>query len=145
MKNITVYGCKLVREKELPYGKVTTAEEAATLFHNLGLHDETEECAAIACFDCKGKTIGVHEVARGALTGCYISPASVFRRALLNNAASIILAHNHPSGDPTPSKDDIELTETLRKAGELIGIKVMDHIILGDGAYKSFKELGYID
>ena len=66
----------------------------------------------------------------------------MFKAALLANAAAIILAHNHPSGDPTPSADDVALTQRLRAAGDLLGIDVLDHVVIGDGHYSSFKELG---
>jgi len=69
-------------------------------------------------------------------------PREVFKAALLANAAAIILTHNHPSGDPTPSADDMALTRRLAEAGTLIGVEVLDHIIVGDGRYFSFREGG---
>ena len=69
-------------------------------------------------------------------------PREVFKAALLNNAASIILAHNHPSGDPEPSREDIEVTHRLVNAGNILGINVLAHIIIGDGRYISLKEQG---
>ena len=66
----------------------------------------------------------------------------MFKAALLANAAAIVLTHNHPSGDPTPSADDIAVTQRLRSAGELLGIDVLDHVVIGDGQYSSFKALG---
>jgi DNA repair protein RadC len=68
----------------------------------------------------------------------------VFAQAILNNAASIICFHNHPSGDPSPSREDIEITKRLKDCGELLGIEVMDHLIIGDGKFISLKEKGYI-
>ena len=66
----------------------------------------------------------------------------MFKAALLANAAAIILVHNHPSGDPSPSADDVQLTRRLVDAGTLLGVDVLDHIIIGDGRYYSFRELG---
>lgn len=66
----------------------------------------------------------------------------MFKAALLANAAAIVVSHNHPSGDPTPSPDDVELTRRLAAAGEVLGVPVLDHIIIGDGRYYSFKEAG---
>ena len=66
----------------------------------------------------------------------------MFKAALLANAAAIIVSHNHPSGDPTPSADDVDLTRRLAAAGELLGISLLDHIVIGDGRYYSFKESG---
>ena len=88
--------------------------------------------------DSKGKVVGVHEVSHGDLNSAPVHPREVFKRALLNNASSIIVSHNHPSGDPTPSDCDRILTERLVEAGKLIGIAVLDHIILGDDIYHSF-------
>ena len=85
----------------------------------------------------KNTLIGVETVSIGTINGCMASPREVFKSALLANADSIILCHNHPSGDPTPSKCDIKLTNTLVKAGELIGIDVKDHIIVAQDGYKS--------
>ncbi len=84
----------------------------------------------------------MHDVARGNLHQVEVDPAQVFRAALLANAHQIIVAHNHPSGDPTPTIEDIELTRRLTQAGEILGIKVLDHIVIGLGCYCSFKETG---
>jgi DNA repair protein RadC len=86
--------------------------------------------------------IAYHEVSRGTLDATLVHPREVFKAALLSNAASIILTHNHPSGDPTPSPDDHQLTRRLVDAGRLIGVEVLDHIIVGDGRYFSFREGG---
>jgi DNA repair protein RadC len=78
----------------------------------------------------------------GNLNTAVIEPRDVFREAALGAAAAIVVFHNHPSGDPTPSPDDVELTRRLAAAGVLMGIDLVDHIILGDARYCSFKELG---
>ena len=76
------------------------------------------------------------------LSSAIVHPREVFKAAILNNAASIILVHNHPSGDPEPGREDIETTHWLVNAGNILGINVLDHIIIGDGKYISLKELG---
>jgi len=78
----------------------------------------------------------------GTLTGSPAHPREVFREALLHRSAKLIVCHNHPSGDPTPSKDDVALTARLVEAGDLIGVPLLDHIIIGDGRYVSLKEAG---
>jgi DNA repair proteins len=78
------------------------------------------------------------------LASCPIHPREVFKPAILANAAGIILLHNHPSGDPSPSQDDLLLTSRLREAGEVLGIQVVDHVILGYATYASLKERGQI-
>ena len=106
------------------------------------LRDEPCEVFGILCLTTKHRLIAYHEVSRGCLDSTLVHPREVFKAALLANAAAIILAHNHPSGDPTPSPDDVALTSRLRAVGTLIGIEVLDHLIIGDGAYVSFQELG---
>ena len=78
----------------------------------------------------------------GTLTGSPAHPREVFREALAHGSASLILCHNHPSGDPTPSEDDVTLTARLQEAGEVMGVPVLDHIIIGGGRYVSLKEAG---
>lgn len=94
----------------------------------------------LVCVNCKGDVVGLHEVARGDRTTCIISPAEVYKRALLNNAQGIVVAHNHPSGDPKPSAEDFKATERLLEAGELLGVKLLDHIIVAAGGEVSLKE-----
>ena len=106
------------------------------------LQDEPGEVFAILCLSTKHRAIAYHEVSRGTLDATLVHPREVFKAALLSNAASIILTHNHPSGDPTPSPDDHQLTRRLVDAGRLIGVEVLDHIIVGDGRYFSFREGG---
>jgi DNA repair protein RadC len=81
-------------------------------------------------------------LAIGTLNSTVVQPRDVFREAALGAAAAIVVFHNHPSGDPSPSPDDVELTSRLAAAGTLMGIDVVDHIILGDMRYCSFKEMG---
>ncbi|MBI5183878.1 MAG: DNA repair protein RadC [Nitrospinae bacterium] len=88
--------------------------------------------------DGKNKIIKDVTISEGSLTSSIVHPREVFNPAIKESASAIIFIHNHPSGDPTPSKDDIEITHRLIKAGEIIGIKTLDHIIIGDGRYFSF-------
>jgi DNA repair protein RadC len=106
------------------------------------LQDEPAEVFAILCLTTKHRVIAYHEVSRGTLDSTLVHPRDVFQAALLANAAAIVAAHNHPSGDPTPSPDDVALTRRLVEAGDVMGIPVLDHIIIGDGRYYSFKEAG---
>ena len=106
------------------------------------LRDEPCEVFGILCLTTKHRLIAYYEVSRGSLDATLVHPREVFKAALLANAAAIVLAHNHPSGDPTPSADDVTLTNRLRAVGALIGIEVLDHLVIGDGAYVSFQELG---
>jgi DNA repair protein RadC len=85
-----------------------------------------------------------HEVSRGTLDTTLVHPREVFKAAILANASAIVVAHVHPSGDPTPSGDDLHLTRQLTAAGTLLGIEVLDHIIVGDGRHVSFREIGHL-
>ena len=106
------------------------------------LQDQPGEVFAILCMSTKHRVIAYHEVSRGTLDATLVHPREVFKAALLANAASIVLCHNHPSGEPTPSPDDIQLTRRLVAAGMLLGVEVLDHIIVGDSRYYSFKASG---
>jgi DNA repair protein RadC len=106
------------------------------------LQDEPSEVFAILCLTIKRRVIAYHEVSRGTLDSTLVHPREVFRAALLANAAGIVAGHVHPSGDPTPSPDDLQITRRLVATGELLGIPMLDHIIIGDGCYYSFKEAG---
>ena len=92
----------------------------------------------------RNHVIAVLPVSSGSLNASIVHPRELFQRVILSNAASIILCHNHPSGDPTPSPEDIHLTRKLVEAGQLLDIPILDHIILGFPGYTSFKEKGLI-
>lgn len=93
--------------------------------------------------DARNRVVADVEVARGHLTGVEVHPREVFRPLIRAAAATAVVVHNHPSGDPAPSADDIALTERLRAAGDLIGIPLVDHVVVGDGAYVSLAERGW--
>jgi DNA repair protein RadC len=118
-------------------GPLESAEVLVTLLQN-----EPAEVFAILCLTTKHQLIAYHEVSRGQLDATIVHPREVFKAAILANAAAIILAHNHPSGDPTPSSDDLLLTRRLISAGDLLGIAVLDHIVVGDGLHVSLRALG---
>lgn len=92
----------------------------------------------------KNHVIAVLPVSSGSLNASIVHPRELFQRAILANCASLIIAHNHPSGDATPSPEDVALTRKLVEAGELLDIPILDHIILGYGRYTSFKDKGLI-
>lgn len=98
----------------------------------------------IAILDTKNQIITIENISIGNLNSSIVHPREVFNRAIKRSANSIILVHNHPSGDPTPSSEDINITNRLIEAGGILGIKVLDHIIIGDNKYISFKERNII-
>jgi len=105
---------------------------------------EAQEVFGIITLNIKNHIVSFCEIARGTLNQASLHPREVFKPAILNNAAGIILFHNHPSGDSTPSNEDIETTKRLIEAGNLLGINVLDHIIIGDSSYTSLKEKNFI-
>lgn len=100
----------------------------------------SEEYVYLLCFNTKCKLLGVFEVTHGTVSTSLSGVREIFQKALLINAAMIIVAHNHPSGDPTPSKEDIAVYSTLKKAGELMQIPLMDNLVIGDGCHYSFEK-----
>lgn len=106
------------------------------------LMQETKEVFLTLHLDGKNRIIAVDMVSIGSLNQSIVHPREVFKSACLSNAAAVILIHQHPTGDPTPSREDISITNRLKEAGDLMGIRVMDHIIVGDGSYHSFVEQG---
>lgn len=101
---------------------------------------ETREHFAVMLLNTKNHIIAMPEVSKGSLTASIVHPREVFEEAVRHAAASIILMHNHPSGDPAPSREDIAVTRRLVKCGEMMDIPVLDHIILGDNRFVSLKE-----
>ena len=147
--NISTYALKLVKVKGGRYegnGIITDPATGANLIEELfDMETQAEEIMVMLTLNTKHKVTGAFEVSRGTLNSSLVHPREVFKRALLNNAAAIIIGHNHPSGNPTPSQDDIAITKRLVEAGNLLGVKVLDHIITGEsGQYTSLREQGII-
>lgn len=135
------YGVRLVRENTFEYGqKVTGSDDIANICKEMGFGDYSEEHFGVFSLDSKGNILGYNEVAIGELNSAGVHPREVFKGVILLNAACIIMVHNHPSGDSTPSEADISTTKRFVEGGELLGIPVLDHIIIG---YKGYTSLRY--
>ncbi len=104
------------------------------------LKGETNERFLIVLLSTKNQVIKIREISSGSLSNSIVHPREVFCQSILGHAASIIVAHNHPSGDPYPSTQDRELTRALADAGSVVGIPVLDHLVIGENRYYSFKE-----
>ncbi|MGC8819696.1 MAG: RadC family protein [Fervidobacterium sp.] len=105
-----------------------------------------QEVVRVIFLDSRLKVIGSKDISRGTLNSSIAHPRDILREALIRNSSGIIIAHNHPSGDPTPSKDDIDITKRIKKAGELLGIALFDHVIIGrtyNSLRQNFKEIGW--
>lgn len=141
---------RIVLEKEISVnrpgdGVIRSPEDVAKLAKGyLRLHEESEEYLYMICMNVKNKIVGVFEISHGNVNSSVVGVREVFQKALLANAVSIIVMHNHPSGDCTPSKEDIRVTRRMKDAGDILGVQLLDHIIVGD-SYCSLKEKGYID
>jgi DNA repair protein RadC len=117
---------------------------AAFKFFKTYIGDQIEEHFCAVALDSRNKVIGAWTASTGILTASIVHPREIYRPAIELSAAAIIVSHNHPSGDPTPSRDDDGVTERLAKAGDVIGIALLDHVIVGDTTYWSYRERGGI-
>lgn len=108
------------------------------------MREQKKECFIELCLDTKNQIIKEDTISVGSLNANIVHPREVFKTALAESAAHIIVVHNHPSGDPAPSKEDLEITKKLVETGKIMGIDVLDHVIIGDGRHFSMKEAGHI-
>lgn len=104
------------------------------------LRHKRTECVTLVCLDAKGQMISEQKLSEGSVRMSLISPREIFLAALGCGAVNILLVHNHPSGDPTPSRADMELTANVKELGDKMDIPLLDHIVIGDNRYTSFKE-----
>ena len=140
-----MFELKVIRERKEGYGlrqQFRSSQEIYETFRERFLRADREEFVVLL-LNAKNKLLGFHVVSVGSLTPSLVHPREVYKVAILGNAAAIILLHNHPSGDPTPSAEDLHITTRLRQVGEVLGIRVLDHVVIGDGRYVSFVDDGY--
>jgi len=127
-------------EKHIVRSPIDAALVAAEI-----IGDEDREVFLVMCLNTKNRIVAVHRCHVGSLAASIVHPREVFKSAILNNAMSIIVSHQHPSGDTTPSREDIEVTRRLIEAGKVLGIEVLDHLIVNAHAeFTSLKEKGYL-
>ena len=108
------------------------------------LRHANQEQMKLLLLNTKSRLIGETDISKGTVNSAVISPRELFVEALQKNAVSIVLLHNHPSGDPTPSKEDVLITRRIQEAGRLIGVELLDHIVIGDNCYVSLREKGLV-
>ncbi len=137
----------LVREPGVKLAErpqVRVPAEAAPLFAQY-IGDADREVFVVAMLTVRHRLIGVNTVSVGCLTGAMVHAREVFKPAILSGSAALLLAHNHPSGDPEPSAEDIALTRRLTSAGVLLGIEILDHLVIGEaGCFVSLRERGVL-
>ena len=140
-----VYETLTVQEAQPPYlktgTKYTSAQQVFDTFRYL--QNETKEHFLSLHLDGKNRILCVDRVSIGSLNQSIVHPREVFKNSLLSSAAALILIHNHPSGDPAPSAEDRTITKRLQEAGKLLGIRILDHIVIGE-TYCSFVEQGLL-
>ena len=143
MRPIELIRIGLVRDANSPTDERKSISQPSDVLGWLG-EVRTSDREQFVCLhlDARNHVNAMEIVSTGSLNASLVHPREVFKAAILNNAASIILAHNHPSGDVTPSREDIELTRRMIQAGEIMGIEVLDHIIAGPERFLSMKEAG---
>ncbi|GBF34894.1 DNA repair protein RadC [Desulfocucumis palustris] len=129
------------RMGDRPY--IKSPEDAAFLVMEEMRHLDREHFGALL-LNTKNQVVARETVSIGTLNSSSVHPRELFKNAIRRSAAAIILVHNHPSGDPTPSREDIEVTRRLHEAGEIVGIEILDHIVIGDNKFTSFKAKGML-
>ncbi len=160
---------KVVRERRSGYGARTRVRSSADVYDSFKEHFDTldREHFLVLLLDAKNGMLGFHTVSIGSLTSSLVHPREALKAVVLHNdavkeryhahevtkeicqqsirwsAAAMILMHNHPSGDPVPSQEDLHITRRLREIGEVVGVRVLDHVVFGDGRYVSFVDDGY--
>jgi DNA repair protein RadC len=118
--------------------------EAVFKLMSSSIKDKAKEHFKLILLNSRNKKIGISTISIGTLTTSLVHPREVFKDAITHSAASVILAHNHPSGDPEPSEDDLKITRKLVESGKILGVEVIDHIIIGKTNFYSFREKGLI-
>ncbi len=131
------YGSQSLR----PGDRFTSSTDVFRHYHEK-LRDRKKEVFLSLLLDSKNRVIREIQVSEGSLTASIVHPREVFAPVIRESAAAVLFVHNHPSGDPTPSREDLEITTRLKEAGDLMGVRVLDHIIIGSGEYVSFVDRG---
>lgn len=146
-KKISFLDVELVRDKSTGYSaiKIDGPEKAYEAVQKyFKLESKAEEFFVMLTLDTKNVVTGAFIISKGSLSASIVHPREVFKRAILQNSNSLIFAHNHPSGNPKPSTEDLSITKRLQEGGRILGIDILDHIIIGEDSYHSFKEQGLL-
>ncbi len=131
-------------DQRLQLGQPYRSSQDAFLHFHERLCDYRKEVFVALLLDTKNRLLKEVRISEGSLNASIVHPREVFAPALKESAAAILFVHNHPSGDPTPSREDINITERLKQVGELMGVRVLDHIIIGKGEYVSLADRGLL-
>ncbi|MBN2109609.1 MAG: DNA repair protein RadC [Methanosarcinaceae archaeon] len=135
---------KLESFTDEPKRKIRSPADVYSLLYPKMREQKRERLVALL-LDTKNQVLREEIISIGTLNANIVHPREVFKAALMESCASVIISHNHPSGDPTPSREDIAVTEKLVEGGKLLGIDLLDHVVIGDGRYVSLKDEGYMN
>jgi len=137
-----MYELKVVRERRAGYSRQQRVKTSGDVYQAFREHFASldREQFVVVLLDNKNVILGFNVVSVGTINSSLVHPREVFKPAILANAAAVLLIHNHPSGDPEPSAEDKAITRRLKEAGEILGIKLLDHVVIGDGHFVSFAE-----
>lgn len=133
---------KTLRSQSVNF-KISSPKNIASMLMN-EMTDLNQEVLKLIMLNTKNEVVGIKDVFKGSLNTSIVHPREIFREAIKRNSASIIICHNHPSGDPTPSKEDINITIRLKECASIMGIELLDHIIIGNTKFVSLKEKGIL-
>ncbi|WNS77660.1 JAB domain-containing protein [Bacillus sp. DTU_2020_1000418_1_SI_GHA_SEK_038] len=144
-KRVNIVSLKMVRESSLLYKdrKIKSPEDAYQLLKSFLVDSDCEQLMLLT-LDTKNQPTAIHTVSVGTLNSSLVHPREVMKVAILANSASIIVAHNHPSQDPSESREDVEVTRHLAEVGKILGIELIDHLIICEDKFVSLKEKGHI-
>ena len=145
-KRVNIVSIKMIKEYSILYSKrrISSPLDAVNIAREF-LETCDREQLIVICLNTKSEPTAIHIVSVGSLNSSIVHPREVFKPAILSNSASIIISHNHPSGCPNPSSEDINITKRRKESGKILGIELLDHIIIGDNNnYISIKEKGLI-
>ena len=144
-KRVDLVSIRMIREGSVIYRdrKINSPQDAVNLIRAF-LENADREQLIVCCINTKNEPTAIHTASIGSLNSSIVHPREIFKVAILSNSSSIIIFHNHPSGDPTPSNEDINITHRLNEAGKIIGIDLIDHIIIGEKEFVSLKEKGIL-
>ena len=144
-KRVDIVSLRMVKESSLLYKErnIRSPEDGYKLFKQF-LGELDREYFVVMCLDVKNQPTAINVCHIGSLNASIVHPREVMKIAIMSNSASIIVFHNHPSNNPSPSQEDIEVTTRLKEAGNIMGIELMDHLIVCEDSFISLKEKGYL-
>lgn len=142
-KRVDIVQVKMVKERSVLYSarRIQSSSDADALVRQF-LEELDREAMIVVALNAKSEPTYLQVISTGSLSSSIVHPREVFKVAILSNAYSILLAHNHPSGDTKPSQEDLNITKRIKEASDIMGVPLLDHLIIGDEGYYSFKENG---